>query len=172
MWNRSSRKAFWAILSTRLSPFTEVRGLSNDCDIMRLIQALLTCGQCQNNDCAVMRLMKKGFAHSQPMSEELKAHFAIWLRWLYKTESVICAHVNLQGMTTIRHVPEIKYVPKRGHWTTHDIRKEQIKTGWIIGDELEYGLDRAEKITHHQEGLWLDRRDEQTGNQTPSKLDE
>lgn len=35
----------------------------------------------------------------------------------------------------------------------HDILKEQIKTGWIISIELEYGLDRAEKIAHHQEGL-------------------
>lgn len=34
-----------------------------------------------------------------------------------------------------------------------DILKEQIKTGWIIGNDLEYGPDRAEKIAHDQEGL-------------------
>lgn len=61
--------------------------------------------------------------------------------------------MNIRDMKTIRHVPEIKYVPKRCHWPMHDILKEQIKTGWIIGNDLEYGLDRVEKIAHHQEGL-------------------
>lgn len=68
-------------LTTRLSPFMEMRGLSNDCAVMRLIKALLTAAsQCQNNDRAVMRLMKKGLARSQPVSEELKARFAVWLK--------------------------------------------------------------------------------------------